>query len=212
MSYHRFPNIRDVFQSQLSAKMIENVESLDFNTRACNCRSPSGTCQYGNVCRVPIVVYKVKCKTTGKIYIGNTQQYFKNRMRGHFQDVKQIVENNVYSDSYAKHFGEQVPKGAKAPTPGMQRDLISCSILWKGDPLTAVKSFGRNSCKLCNRERMAIVKACHKDAKGLINSRSELHGACRHIPRFHRLSIKALPPVLMSAKSSKNLTMLPQLD
>jgi hypothetical protein len=81
MLYHRFPNMRDVFQSQLSAKMIENVESLDFNTRACNCRSPSGTCLYGNVCRVPIVVYKVKCKTTGKIYIGNTQQYFKNRMR-----------------------------------------------------------------------------------------------------------------------------------
>jgi hypothetical protein len=40
---------------------------------------------------------------------------------------------------------------------------------------------------------MAIVKACHKDAKGLINSRSELHGACRHILRFHRLSIKAAP-------------------
>jgi hypothetical protein len=59
MSYYRFPNMRDVFQSQLSAKMIENVESLDFNTRACNCRPPSGTCQYGNVCRVPIVVYKV---------------------------------------------------------------------------------------------------------------------------------------------------------
>jgi hypothetical protein len=99
----------------------------------------------------------------------------------------------VYSDSYAKHFGGQVLKGASAPTPGMQRDLISCSILWKGNPLTAVKSFGRNSCKLCNRERMTIVKACHKDAKGLINSRSELHGACRHIPRFHRLSIKAAP-------------------
>jgi hypothetical protein len=62
------------------------------------------------------VVYKVKCKTTGKICIGNTQQYFKNSMRGHFQDVKQIVEKNLYSDSYAKYFGGQVPKGAKAPT------------------------------------------------------------------------------------------------
>jgi hypothetical protein len=40
---------------------------------------------------------------------------------------------------------------------------------------------------------MAIVKACHKDAKELINSQSELHGACHHIPRFHRLSIKAAP-------------------
>jgi hypothetical protein len=30
MSYHPFPNMRDIFQSQLSAKMIENVESLDY--------------------------------------------------------------------------------------------------------------------------------------------------------------------------------------
>jgi hypothetical protein len=82
---------RDIFQSQLSVKMIENVESLDFNTIVCNCRSPSGNCQYGKVCRVPIVLYKVKCKKSGKIYIGNTQQYFKKRMRGHFQDVKQLV-------------------------------------------------------------------------------------------------------------------------
>jgi hypothetical protein len=32
-----------------------------------------------------------------------------------------------------------------------------------------------------------------EDSKGLINSRSELHGACRHIPWFHRLSLKAPP-------------------
>jgi hypothetical protein len=147
MLYHHFSNMRDIFQSQLSAKMIENAESLDFNTRECNCRSPSGNCQYGKVCRVPIVVYKVKCKTSGKIYIGNTQHYFKNRMRGHFQDVKQLVENNVYSDSYAQKFGGQVPKGVSAPTPGMQRDLISCSIIWKGAPLTAVKSYGRTHAK-----------------------------------------------------------------
>jgi hypothetical protein len=153
MSYHRFPNMRDIFQSQLSTKMIENVESLGFNTREYNSRSPSGNCQHGKVCRVPTVVYKAKCKTSGNIYIlGNTQQYFKNRMRGHFQDVKQLVEKNVYSDSYAIFLGGQVPKGARAPTPGMQRDLISCSIIWKGDPLTAVKSFGRKACKLCNRE------------------------------------------------------------
>jgi hypothetical protein len=81
MSYHRFPNMRDLFQSQLSAKMIENVKSPDFNTRERNCRSPSGNFQHGNVCRVHIVVYQVKCKTSGKIHIGNTQRCFKNRMR-----------------------------------------------------------------------------------------------------------------------------------
>jgi hypothetical protein len=63
------PNMHDIFQSQLSAKMIENVESLDFKTRDCNCRSPTKSCQYGNICRVPVVIYKVKCNTLGKIYI-----------------------------------------------------------------------------------------------------------------------------------------------
>jgi hypothetical protein len=99
-----------------------------------------------NLCRVAVFVYKVKCKTSGKIYIGNTQQFFKARMRGHFQDVKQHhhVEKNIFSDSYAKHFGNMVPQGAQAPTPGMHSDLISCSVIWKGDPVTAVKTFGKN--------------------------------------------------------------------
>jgi hypothetical protein len=96
MSYHRFPNMRDIFQSQLSAKMIENVESLDFKTRDCNCRFPQKCCQYGNICRVPVAVYKVKCNTLGKIYTGNTQQFFKARMRRHFQDVKQYVEKKYF--------------------------------------------------------------------------------------------------------------------
>jgi hypothetical protein len=162
MSYHRFPNMRDIFQSQLFAKMIENVESLDFKTRDCSCRSPTKSCQYGNICRVPVVVYKVKCNTLGKIYMGNIQQFFKARMRGHFQDVKQYVEKHIFSYSYAKHFGGMVPKGAQAPTPGMQRNLITCSIIWKGGPITAVQKFGMNSCKLCNRERMAIIKTEYK--------------------------------------------------
>jgi hypothetical protein len=37
MYYHRFPNLRDVFQSHLSAKMLENVVSEDLVTRPCNC-------------------------------------------------------------------------------------------------------------------------------------------------------------------------------
>jgi hypothetical protein len=60
----------------------------------------------------------------------------------------------------------------------------------EGKPAIAVKTFGKNSFKLCNREQMPIVKAEHNNPKNLINSRSELHGACRHLPRFQRLSLK----------------------
>jgi hypothetical protein len=76
----------------------------------------------------------------------------------------------------------------------MQRNLITCSVIWKGDPITAVKTFGKNSCKRCNREIMVIiVKTEYKSPRGLINSRSELHGACHHVPRFHRLTMKTNP-------------------
>jgi hypothetical protein len=44
-----------------------------------------------HMCRVPIVIYKITCKMTNKIYIGNTQQNFKKRMTGHFQDVRTLI-------------------------------------------------------------------------------------------------------------------------
>jgi hypothetical protein len=65
-----FPNMRDIFQSQLSAKMIKHVESLDFQTREdCNYRCPTGSCPCGNVCRIPVAVCKVKCKTSETIVL-----------------------------------------------------------------------------------------------------------------------------------------------
>ena len=130
---------------------------------------------------------------TNKIYIGNTQQHFKMRMRGHFQDVKRLMEKGVHSDSYARHFAGIWPPGAEIPSPGMQRDLIKCEILWKGNPISAVKTFGKNICSLCNRERMEIIKISRSTPDILINSCLEIHGACRHKPRFHRYHEQETP-------------------
>jgi hypothetical protein len=81
------------------------------------------------------------------------------RMRGHFQDgKKRLMEKGVHSDSYAQHFACIWPRGAEVPSPGMQRDLIKCEILWQGNPISCVKTFGKNTCSLCNRERMEIIK------------------------------------------------------
>ena len=92
---------------------------------------------------MPIVIYRITCKMTYKIYIGNTQQHFKMRMRGHFQDVKKLMEKGVHSDSYARHFAGIWPRGAEIPSPGMQRDLIKCEILWQGNPISVVKTFAK---------------------------------------------------------------------
>jgi hypothetical protein len=37
-SYHRFTNLREVFQGDLSGKLIEGVESGTLETLECNCR------------------------------------------------------------------------------------------------------------------------------------------------------------------------------
>ena len=186
MSYHRFINLRELFQADLSTKLTANVESKDFQTLKCNCRpGQSGGCSYDNICRKPIIVYQVKCKYTGKQYIGNTQQFFKNRMSQHFNEVRRLRKKGEASDSYAKHFAE-ILQNFKNPSPEIQRNGIESKVLWQGNPISAVKTFGSPICVLCNKERLAILKQSREKPNLLINSCSEIYGACRHKPRFHR--------------------------
>ena len=91
MSYHRFTNLREIFQGDMSGKIFKGVESGNFLTLDCNCRLGFGKgCGYNNVRRNPKVVYKVRCNNTWKIYIGNTQQHFKSRMQQHFTMYKNL--------------------------------------------------------------------------------------------------------------------------
>jgi hypothetical protein len=180
--------MREMLAGDLSKKLSKGVISFDFKVRDCNCRGGRGPgkCQYGNYCRMPIVIYRITSKPTNKIYIGNRQQHFKMWMKGHFQDVKKLMENGVHLDSYAPHFAGVWPRGAAVPTPGMQHDLVKCEIIWQGNPISVVKTFGKNTCALCNREQMEIIKISRSTPNILINSCSKIHGACRQKPRFHR--------------------------
>ena len=91
MSYHRFPNMREVFSADLSRKLLENVKSLDFETLDCNCRR--GICPYNKICRTSMVVYKAMCKTSKMSYISNTQNHLKKRMQQHFGQVNDVLKN-----------------------------------------------------------------------------------------------------------------------
>jgi hypothetical protein len=67
-------------------------------------------------------------------------------MKGNFQDVKKLMEKGVYLDSYARHFAGVWPRGAAVlPMPGMQHNLIKCEILWQGNPISVVNTFGKNT-------------------------------------------------------------------
>ena len=186
MSYHRYPNLRELFQGDLTTKLNEGIDSEDFKTLPCNCRDRRDNgCNYGNVCRQSIVVYKVECKMTGKIYIGNTQQKLKTRMQQHFTEVKQLHTKGRKSDSFASHFATQL-QNFEEITPRLLRGTSNFSVIWKGNPLAATKTFGTPHCALCSRERLEILRAARSNPDKLINSCNEIYGACRHKPRFHR--------------------------
>jgi hypothetical protein len=192
MSYHRFNNLRETFQADLTTKLSEDIVSLDFKNLACNCQKKSkddkGLCIYGGACRKSIVVYKTTCLTTGKVYIGNTQQHLKKRMQQHFQDVRKMVLTETRSDSFAYHFAESISPPSDKSIKLKIREMIDikCEVLWQGRPMSCVKTFGTKSCALCAKERIEILKIARESPHLAINSCNEIYGGCRHKPKFHR--------------------------
>ena len=78
---------------------MEGVESLDFKDRHCNCNRDTkiqGKCIYGEGggYKKSIIIYEAKGNQRGMVYIGNTQQHFKDRMNQHFTDVTSLMNRN----------------------------------------------------------------------------------------------------------------------
>ena len=192
MSYHKFSNLNEIFQGDLNNKLTNKITSKDFMDLNCNCQTNSkvnGKCIYNENCRKSIIVYKANCKLCGCFYIGNTQQKLKQQMNTHFSEAKDLNNNDKLSDSFAKHFASHFNKNEEI-TRGDVRNITEIEILWQGKPISSIKTFKKLNCSLCTRERIEIYNAIKQDKKNntnfLINSSSELYGACRHIPRFHR--------------------------
>jgi hypothetical protein len=188
MAYSRFNNLREIYQGDLSKKLTEGLVSLDFASLPCNCnissKSPTtGKCAYEGNCRKKCVVYKATCFLCEAFYIGNTQQALKKRMDGHYVDVQKLVTKGIHSDSFARHFAKHFET---KPSPRQLRESIDFDILWAANPISVVRSFGKPSCSLCMVERIKNFDQSRVANSKLINSCSEIYGACRHKPRFHR--------------------------
>ena len=188
MSYHRFSNLREIVQGDLVSKLKKGVVSMDFVDRPCNCykstKDSNGMCVYGGKCRRSTVVYKATCKVCNMCYIGNTQQYIKNRMDQHFSDTARLVNCGEKSDSFADHFAKHFKDGKMKRKHG--REMVEMEILWQGEIIGCMKSFKQLNFWLCMQERLEILKMAKKEPKKLINSRSEIYGGCQHNTKFHR--------------------------
>ena len=115
-------------------------------------------------------------------------------MTHHFSDVTRLTstskpvlpsDDSRRSDTFAKHFAKHFPRDA---TPQQLRENIDLDVLWQGNPLSCVKTFKTPKCRLCTMERLFILKLTASKKISLVNSRSEIYGACRQNPKFHRFS------------------------
>ena len=111
-------------------------------------------------------------------------------MAQHFQGVRKLFSNAEKSSTFAKHFGNRShwPNLApgEIPSPQHLRKIIKFDVLYRGNPLGTVRTFGTKSCRICMKERLEILKHSYDWKVKLINSRSEIYGTCMHKPDFHR--------------------------
>ena len=64
MSYHKFVNIREIFQGGLNRKLMKGVGSRDYKNLPCNCikkLKKDSECVYSDDCRKHMVVYQATC-------------------------------------------------------------------------------------------------------------------------------------------------------
>jgi len=186
VSHHRFPNSSELLHGDSSSKLNKNVVSLDFMDRRCNCNESNyinGGCPHGGDCRKCMTVHGVKCKIASKKCIGQTQQQKKKRMQQHDNATKRMFGDGKSYDSCSKHFFKQFDH---EPSPKQLRKITEHEAIWQGNPISIVKTFGTLHCTLCMKERCEITKAKLEKNNQIVNSCNEIHGACRHKPRFHR--------------------------
>jgi hypothetical protein len=103
----------------------------------------------------------------------------KKRVAGHLQSARQFLRNGTRSSTLAIHLAQ------------MWQRSSNCSILWQGDPFSCSKMIGKLSHKLCQKERVVLLRHSWMDESNLLNDRSELHGSCRHTARFNRLFMRS---------------------
>ena len=110
------------------------------------------------------------------VYIGNTQNRVKIRMTSHFGQVKDLVKKGMTSDSFAQHFAQHIDSTKQNSIRTRDiRAMVKMDIIWQGDPISCMKTFGTNSCKLCMKERLEILHRHRADPFSIINSNNKIY-------------------------------------
>ena len=193
---------------------MKNIMYSELADRPCNCNVksllPNGKCMYGRKCTTSMVVYELKCKVTGKSYIGKTQDYLIKRTQQHV-DVWKVIESGRAKYGHDDNGGgvedtrEQtlmpstlhicVEKKAIVTGQGeAEKEIMEPSILWQGDRIKCMKSAKTMVCKICMVERTEILHRMRTDKDNIMNENSDIHICCLQvwayeIPQVHRLPV-----------------------
>ena len=145
-------------------------------------------------------------------------------MGQHFTNVRTLLLTGKASDTYAAHFAHHHKPNSR-PTIAQIKSMVEISVVWKGNPITCMKGFGKHCCSLCMKERIEILKLARGNPGALINGCSEIYGACRHRMRFHKYSTMntstddgvnpervGRAPVIQTARTVSNTTELRLVD
>lgn len=179
MSYHTFGNFSNAIIADVNEKLSSGLIAEEFKDNPCNCSGSQG-CLYGGICRDRGLIYKVLDKQTGKFYVGNTIQNFKDRMKQHFSDVQSLFledKTKHKSDAFSRYFRT---KFTVRPKPADLRDKISCSALWKASGYSFMRNFGRMTCMVCMQEKVNIVNLRLKYPNLILNCSDDIYAGCRH--------------------------------
>ena len=137
----------------------------------CNCRNKNN-CPLQGDCRRSSVVYKCEITTPvtpKKVYIGLTEQEFKDRWNAH----KTSFNNRKYQHSTTLSTYVWQLKDQHNVNPKLKWSIVKQA---KGYTNTS------KSCALCLQEKFEILK--YPSKKELLNKRSELISKCRHSNKF----------------------------
>jgi hypothetical protein len=191
MSYHRFANLRQMYQRDKEKKMMDGIYCGDCVDRPCNCSKASqvnGECPFGGKCRQHFLVYEATCQRCNQIYIGNTQQAVKARFRQHCNDTVSLVRGKLTSaDTLARHLANHIHSDTASACD--VRALFKVKVKWKGNPFGMMKTFRTYSCQLCVNEKVEILLCSEAGQMGkIMNSRLKWDEACPHVAHFHRFA------------------------
>ena len=172
MPYHIFNNLAELINRDLAAKIGRVIFSEYFMDRECNCSLRSKVNDkffYEGKCRSKCIIYQVQLSMYDAIYIGNSQQTFKERMDGHFSDLLRILKNVQKSDLFAAHF-EQHFNTTTSHT-GLRKYMMF-KLIEQINPIVTMKTFTKPNCNLCMEERLTIIKRLHEKRFIIMNKNS----------------------------------------